>query len=76
MNSKDIRKYKHIAELNQEAFQSLKSIGLTFNIIENNKLILTLIMNDEMQETEEWIGFVQTIKIYIKKHLLRATDSI
>ena len=80
MNSKDIKKYKQIAELNLEAFRILTYIGY-FNkegrsLINNNKLLLTLKHDEEgASETEEWIGFVQTIKIFIKKQLHHTQDS-
>ena len=72
MNSKEIKKYKHRAELNLEAFKILAEIKYFSKsgraLIKNNILQLTLNLNDEQSETEEWVGFVQTIKIFIKKH--------
>ena len=71
MNSKTIKKYKDIAHLNKEAFMFYKTIGVSpgQNLISNNKVLLSLVVGDEQQETEEWTGFVKTMKIFVKKHL-------
>ena len=80
MNSKQIKKYKDIAHLNKEANLCLATLGLPSGdpLVGKNKIILTLhaYNEDGLQETEEWTGFVQTIKVFIKRHLASTNDNI
>ena len=75
MNSKDIKKYVYIAELNEEAqlmIKALESFGMMREqekIVQNNQLILSLKTEEEHEANEEWVGFIQSIKIFIKKSL-------
>ena len=58
-----------MAALNKEAYQFMNTLGLKYHLIKHNKIIISLEVNDEgVKETSEWIGFVQTMKIYIKRH--------
>ena len=58
-----------MAALNKEAYQFMNTLGLKYPLIKHNKIIISLEVNDEgVKETSEWIGFVQTMKIYIKRH--------
>ena len=37
-------------------------------MIQNNQIILSLTIEEENdEETAEWVGFVQTMKIFLKK---------
>jgi len=76
MNSKVIKRYQDIAALNRETFQFMHQMGWDSKIqlIIQNKIILTLKVADEQQEGSEWTGFVQTMKIFIKKHLAITND--
>ena len=61
MNNKTIKKYKDIAALNKEAFlffNAIKRLTWVKSLIYNNKILLSLEVNDETKETSEWIGFV------------------
>ena len=74
MNSKTIKKYKDIAHLNREAFMFLSFLNMSTGsqeIINQNIVILSIPDSSDgnFDETEEWTGFVQTMKIFIKKQL-------
>ena len=71
MNSKQIKKYRDIAHMNKEAFLCMNSLNLSTgdSIINHNLILLSVKPNSEISETEEWTGFVQNIKIFVKKHL-------
>ena len=47
----------------------MNTIGRFWNesLIHNNKIVLSLEVNDETKETNEWIGIVSTMKIFTKK---------
>ena len=72
MNSKTIKHYQNVAALNKETYLLLNTIGWKWNswgksLIKNNKILLSLEVNDENKETNEWVGIVSTMKIFIKK---------
>ena len=72
MNSKTIKKYQDIAALNKEAYMLMNTIGVSFDswgesLIHNNRILLSLEVNDETKETDEWVGIVSTMKIFTKK---------
>jgi len=64
MNNRVIYAYKAKSEWNKEMYT------LPFEFINerfpNNALVLSLSTNKFVQESNEWVGFVQTIKIFIK----------
>ena len=76
MNSKEIKKYLHRSELNLEAFKIINFFrDLTKSLEQTSVMIVVLNGSEGMaEETEEWVGFVQTVKLFIKKHLKRNQD--
>ena len=84
MNSKMSMRYKNIASYNRETYQFLKFIGLLQIIekfyqqqINQNKVVITLQEEGGIsEETEEWAGFVQTMKKFVKKQLQATKDDI
>ena len=76
MNSKEIKKYLHRSELNLEAFKIINFFqDLTKSLKQTSVMIVVLNGSEGMaEETEEWVGFVQTVKLFIKKHLQRNQD--
>ena len=72
MNSKNIRRYEDIVAFNSETFTFMDTIGWKWNswensLIKNNRIVLSLEVNDETKETNEWVGIVSTMKIFTKK---------
>ena len=54
--------YKHRAELNREFYMIMRM----FNLIKEFQIIVFSVDKDLVeQEEEEWLGFVQSIKMYI-----------
>ena len=87
MNSKMPMRYKNIASYNRETYQFLKFIGLLQIIekqekfsqpqINQNKVVITLQEEENIsEETEEWAGFVQTMKKFVRKHFLATNQNI
>ena len=76
MNSKEIKKYVHRSELNLEAFKVIHFFRNLTNSLKKTSVIMIGLNGSEGQaeETEEWVGFVQTVKLFIKKHLQRNQD--
>ena len=73
MNSADIMKYQYIVDLNLEAAQMMKFFHLDIKkLVKDNKLLVSLGQELMSEETSEWVGFVKTMKIVIK----RSTDGI
>ena len=73
MNSKEIKKYADISNLNKEAYMFFEFIGTKFfpDVIKTrcgNQLLLSIKSEDLVcEETEEWVGFVKTMKIFVSK---------
>ena len=72
MNSKSIRRYEDIVAFNSETFMFMNAIGWKWDswgnsLIKNNRIVLSLEVNDETKETNEWVGIVSTMKIFTKK---------
>ena len=82
MNSSTIKKYQDISELNVEAYMFMNTIGKSWStwehsLIKNNRILLSLQVNDERSsETNEWVGIVSTMKIFIRKHLAVTNENI
>ena len=81
MNSKNIRRYEDIVAFNTEFFRFMNTIGWDWNsweksLINNNKIVLSLEVNNETKETNEWIGIVSTMKIFTKKQNAITNDII
>ena len=80
MNSKTILEYKDVADLNKEIQVFLAAINVCkWNepLIRNNKMILSLKADVGLnEESNEWVGFVQTMKIFVRKHLSLTNDKI
>ena len=75
MNSQEIMKYSYVAELNYEAFLMTQSFVLD-QFVRNNMILISLEEENENEETSEWVGFVKTMKIFIKKNLGYTTDRL
>ena len=62
MNSKTIKLYKDKVSLNRETFMFLSTIlgreRIGKYLIMNNKIVLSLEVNDETKETNEWVGII------------------
>ena len=79
MSKKLIKKYLQKAELIIEAYQFIDALNTYFGIdfhkhplIKNNKVLLSIFTKDEHDEDEErdeWLGFVATIKVFLKAQL-------
>lgn len=69
MNSKSIMKYQDMAALNKEAYNFMSFWGIKNPLMKKNRLLLTLEIASDEGETSEWGGFVQTMKIFVKKQL-------
>lgn len=69
MNSKSIMKYQDMAALNKEAYNFMNFFGFKYPLMKKNRLLLTLEASNDEGETGEWGGFVQTMKIFVKKSL-------
>ena len=69
MNSKSIMKYQDMASLNKEAYQFMNHWGFKHPLIKKNRLLVTLEVLSDEGETSEWSGFVQTMKMFVKKQL-------
>ena len=69
MNSKSIMKYQDMAALNKEAYQFMNHWGFKHPLIKKNRLLVSLEVANDEGETSEWSGFVQTMKIFVKKQL-------
>ena len=56
----------------------MNTIGRFWNesLIHNNKIVLSLEVNDETKETNEWIGIVSTMKIFTKKQNFISNENI
>ena len=84
MNSKMPMRYKNIASYNRETYQFLKSIRLLKIIekfyqpqINQNKVVITLQEEENIsEETEEWAGFVQTMKKFVRKQHQASNQNI
>ena len=84
MNSKMSMRYKNIASYNRETYQFLKTIRLLQFIekfsrpqINQNKVVITLQEEEDIsEETEEWAGFVQTMKKFVRKQHQATNQSI
>lgn len=77
MNSQTIKKYQDIASFNKEAFLFCNTVWKSDDsLIVENKIILSIEAMNEDSETSEWVGFVKTMKIFIKKNLGTTNDKI
>ena len=68
MNSATVLKFKDIALLNREAYMIMKCFNI--KMIHTNRLIIT-IPDEEIEQTQDdnWTGFIQTMKVYIRKNV-------
>ena len=77
MNSKQIKLQLQKAELNDEAFRVLDVLGVKKNLIQNNKILLTLKSKaDETEETDEWTGIIQSLKVFTKFHFHKSLNIV
>ena len=83
MSSKDIKTYKNKVQLNREAFLFLEKMGWLNNIeslIQNHRILLSLKATEDDQRFDEWTGFINSIKKFIKSRFdtsnLKMTDEI
>ena len=75
MNKQDIKKYEYIADLNEEALMMINSLprmkrtfdGEKQQLVKKNQLIVSIKTKEDQEDTEEWVGFIQTIKLFMKK---------
>ena len=72
MNSTNIERYKHIADLNEEAQYML--VGKHEPLIENNKLLLSL--REDTKNKDEWLGLIQTLKVAINNSSRKTNEHI
>ena len=76
MNSHKIKRYQDIATFNKEVYEFLAAIGILSFIsnkkqINQNKIVIAAESNDEASdETDEWVGFVQTMKLFVRKNVV------
>ena len=77
MNSKEIKLQQQKAELNDEAFRILDVLVYKNNLIRDNKLLVTLkIKEDQNEETEEWTGIIQSLKVFTKFYFHKSLDVV
>ena len=77
MNSKEIKLQQQKAELNDEAFRVLDVLGYKRNLIQDNKLLVTLnIKEDQNEETSEWTGIIQSLKAFTKFYFHKSLDVV
>lgn len=65
MNSSIILTYNNRCDFNKEMYQ----VGFNYSF-NNNCVVLSVPDPEIAQESSEWVGFVQTMKIFVKNNLL------
>ena len=76
MNSHKIKRYQDIAALNKEVYEFLAAVGLLSLLtskeqINQNKIVIAMTPTEETaEETDEWVGFVQTMKHFMRKNVV------
>ena len=71
--------YKNRVDLNKEAFKFLEKMRWFENkcaLVQNNRILISLKANEDSQNSDEWVGFIQTIKKVIKTSNVKVVNEV
>ena len=71
--------YENRVTLNREAYKFLEKIGWFKNkkaLVQNNRILISLKANEDSQSSDEWIGFIQTIKKIMKSNNIKIAEEV
>ena len=79
MNKKMIMMYENRVALNREAFKFLEKIRWfkgKMALVQNNRILISLKTNEDTQGSDEWVGFIQAIKKFMKISNMKMVDEV
>ena len=74
-----IMMYENISALIRESYKFLEKIGWFKNkiaLVQNNRILISLKANEDSQSSDEWVGFIQTIKKILKTSNMKMVDEV